>query len=277
MTATNSYDSFGNATNSGFPTRYQYTRREKDSFTGLQYNRARWYDPNIGRFISEDPIGFGGRDINLYGYVGDHPTMFRDPSGNIIPVLVAGGVIVVVLILTSPSYVNAPGPGDPVYNSQSDLEANALGGAVGGVVASKVLGPVLGRILGSLASRIFSEEAPIACEAFGDAATNSVGKVFKSFTPHNFRANLGEFTGELPADAQAHHVFAQKFRPRFEDVGINIDDPRFGSWWETASHQSNGYQYNLEWERFLRTNPTQNEILNFGQEITGRYGLVINY
>jgi RHS repeat-associated protein len=47
-----SYDSFGNSTND-LATRYQYTGREFDSFTGLHYYRARWYDPNLGRFISE--------------------------------------------------------------------------------------------------------------------------------------------------------------------------------------------------------------------------------
>jgi len=63
VTETNSYDSFGNASNSSFSSRYQFTGREFDSFTGLQYNRARWYHPQIGRFISEDPIGFRGGDV----------------------------------------------------------------------------------------------------------------------------------------------------------------------------------------------------------------------
>ena len=30
---------------------------------GLYYMRARYYDPNVGRFISEDPMGFGGGDV----------------------------------------------------------------------------------------------------------------------------------------------------------------------------------------------------------------------
>ncbi|MFN0278160.1 MAG: RHS repeat-associated core domain-containing protein [Pyrinomonadaceae bacterium] len=76
----NSYDSFGNSTNSSFSSRYQFTGREFDSFSGLQYSRARFYDPQIGRFISEDPIGFAG-GINLYAYVGNRPTMFADPTG----------------------------------------------------------------------------------------------------------------------------------------------------------------------------------------------------
>jgi hypothetical protein len=49
--------------------------------TGLQYNRARWYDPNLGRFISEDPIEFGGRDINWYSYVFNNPFSYFDPEG----------------------------------------------------------------------------------------------------------------------------------------------------------------------------------------------------
>lgn len=81
ITESNSYDSFGNASNSSFSSRYQFTGREFDSFTGLQYNRARWYNPQIGRFISEDPIGFRGGDVNLYGYVRNNPVNYFDPLG----------------------------------------------------------------------------------------------------------------------------------------------------------------------------------------------------
>ena len=81
MTESNSYDSFGRPTNSSFSSRYQFTGREYDSFTGLQYSRARFYDPQIGRFISEDPIGFAGGDVNLYGYVWNNPLNYVDPFG----------------------------------------------------------------------------------------------------------------------------------------------------------------------------------------------------
>ncbi len=74
------YDSFGNSTNN-LSTRYQYTGREFDNFTGLQYSRARWYDAKTGRFISEDPIGFRGGDVNLYGYVWNNAGSLIDPSG----------------------------------------------------------------------------------------------------------------------------------------------------------------------------------------------------
>ncbi len=48
---------------------------------GLYYMRARYYDPSVGRFISEDPLGFGGGDVNLYAYVRNNPVMFIDPWG----------------------------------------------------------------------------------------------------------------------------------------------------------------------------------------------------
>jgi RHS repeat-associated protein len=48
---------------------------------GLYYMRARYYDPETGRFISEDPIGFDGGDVNLYVYVAGNPVMFIDPWG----------------------------------------------------------------------------------------------------------------------------------------------------------------------------------------------------
>jgi len=45
-----------------------------------KYYRARYYDPKIGRFVSEDQIGLAGGS-NPYAYVGDNPTTFTDPFG----------------------------------------------------------------------------------------------------------------------------------------------------------------------------------------------------
>ncbi|MFN0278161.1 MAG: RHS repeat-associated core domain-containing protein [Pyrinomonadaceae bacterium] len=177
---TNGYDSFGNPTNSTFHTRYQFTGREFDSFTGLQYSRARWYHPQIGRFISEDPIGFQGGDINLYGYVTNNPLMFRDPSGTFVPI-VAGGVVVAILILTSPSYVNAPAPGDPVYRPDNPLLLNAAGGAAVGAVLGKVcraVGPALGDFFGGASgSRIPANVPRFGYAPEGPLPSQNVGGV----------------------------------------------------------------------------------------------------
>jgi RHS repeat-associated protein len=58
----------------------RYGAREYDGETGLYSFRARYYDAELGRFISEDPIGLAG-GINPYAYVGDDPVNFTDPSG----------------------------------------------------------------------------------------------------------------------------------------------------------------------------------------------------
>jgi RHS repeat-associated protein len=58
----------------------QYTGRDYDAETGLNYYRARYYDPVIGRFISEDPIGFDGGN-NFYAYVENDPIDWTDPLG----------------------------------------------------------------------------------------------------------------------------------------------------------------------------------------------------
>jgi RHS repeat-associated protein len=59
------------------PIRMQGQQVDRES--GLFYNRHRYYDPNMGRYITQDPIGlYGG--VNLYGYV-NNPMQMTDPMG----------------------------------------------------------------------------------------------------------------------------------------------------------------------------------------------------
>jgi RHS repeat-associated protein len=76
------YDSFGNVINQtgSVVNTYTYTGRELDSESGLYYYRARYYNPTIGRFLQEDPIGFLG-GINKFVYTLNNPINFTDPSG----------------------------------------------------------------------------------------------------------------------------------------------------------------------------------------------------
>jgi RHS repeat-associated protein len=68
------YEPFGQTFTSGNPSANsaQFTGRENDG-TGLYYYRARYYSPTLQRFISEDPLGFAGGDLNLYAYTGNDP------------------------------------------------------------------------------------------------------------------------------------------------------------------------------------------------------------
>jgi RHS repeat-associated protein len=60
---------------------FTYTSREIDRETGLMYYRARYYDPELGRFLSEDPIGFLGDNVNLYAITQNNTINFTDPLG----------------------------------------------------------------------------------------------------------------------------------------------------------------------------------------------------
>jgi RHS repeat-associated protein len=76
-----SYSPHGDTASTGTAsTSLQYTGRENDGATGLYYYRARYYSPQLERFISEDPTGLGG-GTNYYAYVDGNPLSFIDPLG----------------------------------------------------------------------------------------------------------------------------------------------------------------------------------------------------
>jgi RHS repeat-associated protein len=78
------YDAWGNeksAPVAGDPYGYNaqsgyYLDRE----TGLYYCQNRYYDPSLGRWLTPDPIGFGG-GMNVYAYTGSNPVGAADPLG----------------------------------------------------------------------------------------------------------------------------------------------------------------------------------------------------
>jgi RHS repeat-associated protein len=74
------YDAWGNIELGAAEPGYAFTGIAWDPETGLYYYRARYYDPKVGRFISEDPIGFTGGG-NFYSYVQGAPPELTDPLG----------------------------------------------------------------------------------------------------------------------------------------------------------------------------------------------------
>jgi len=73
------YSVWGEA-QSGTAGPFGFVGREWDEFASMWYFRARWYDASLGRFISEDPIEFGG-GMNFFAYAGNDPAGAIDPFG----------------------------------------------------------------------------------------------------------------------------------------------------------------------------------------------------
>jgi RHS repeat-associated protein len=77
------YDAFGRVlsdSNPGFQP-FGFGGGLYDRDTGLVHFGARDYDPETGRWLTRDPLQFGGGDVNLYGYVVNDPVDLSDPTG----------------------------------------------------------------------------------------------------------------------------------------------------------------------------------------------------
>jgi len=78
------YNSFGQVayqSNSAIAHWAGFAGYHTDANTGLDDADHRWYDPHVGRWTSEDPLGFGGGDTNVSRYVANGATNAADPAG----------------------------------------------------------------------------------------------------------------------------------------------------------------------------------------------------
>jgi RHS repeat-associated protein len=78
------YDAFGQITSettSAIDHIFAFTGRDRDEESHLQFNLARYYDAAVGRWLSEDPIGFVAGDTNISRYASNNPTNLTDPMG----------------------------------------------------------------------------------------------------------------------------------------------------------------------------------------------------
>ena len=75
------YDPYGQPTTNLAPaqTHLGYTSQYTDPESGLQYLRARYYDPATGQFLTRDPLASSTRDT--YGYAARSPLNYADPTG----------------------------------------------------------------------------------------------------------------------------------------------------------------------------------------------------
>ncbi len=178
------YDSYGkiNSITESSSNPYLYTAREYDAESGLFYYRARYYDPETGRFISEDPIGFNAGDVNFYRYVFNNPSNLTDPSGEVVPILVAAGIGAITGFVT-----------DALIETSFQLLDNGgkfecLNG--GQIFSAGLRGAVFGVVSGGITKGIFSTSRKIINNTKKIKKVRNVG-VGNSFNPRGPRIQTG--------------------------------------------------------------------------------------
>jgi RHS repeat-associated protein len=107
--------------------RTAYTGKQHDEVTGLTYFGARHFDPEIGRFMSMDPVGFMESNpltFNRYAYANNNPFKFVDPDGRV-PILIP--ILWGIGALMAADAANAPAPGDVPEPRGTAAKSAAMG------------------------------------------------------------------------------------------------------------------------------------------------------
>ena len=169
MVAEYAYDAWGNCTiikdTAGVAevNPFRYRGYYYDTETNLYYLQTRYYDPEVGRFISQDDVSYLDPEhingLNLYAYCGNNPVMFTDPNGTsflltlFIGALIAGVVSGAIKATTT---AISGGSGMECLGAFAGgfITGFALGGAaiLGGGLAVGAVMATTATVLGSMAA-----------------------------------------------------------------------------------------------------------------------------
>jgi RHS repeat-associated protein len=161
------YDEYGNLSAASVATGqpYRFTGRMYDAETGMYYYRARYYTPQLGRFMQFDPIGYQS-DVDLYLYVGDDPLDKTDPSGNC-PICALGGAAAGYVVAVGFQLHDGNSWGSALTSKESAGAALAgaiVGGATGSAAESAMGAKAAESTAGAISSAAVSEVAGDATE-----------------------------------------------------------------------------------------------------------------
>ncbi|UYY57228.1 RHS repeat-associated core domain-containing protein [Sphingomonas sp. S2-65] len=151
-----------------------------DAETGLHYNRFRYYDPALGRYLTRDPIGIAG-GLNLYAYVGNDPINRADPTGlwwkmaaAIAGAVVAAVAVVALAPLAAPLLIVAAGAaaGAAFFGLNEALNQETFCGSC--ILLAMLKGAVVGAVA-AIPAAFVPLAAGVGLYALGGAASGFVG------------------------------------------------------------------------------------------------------
>ncbi len=213
------YDAYGNVvsrTNATLESRYLFTGREFDAETKLHYYRARYYDSEAGRFVSDDPIAFRAGHANLSTYAGNSPVGNMDPSGNFLVGAIFGGAIDGLLEALT----------NDCATLGSVLAEFAKGAAIGAVTGGIGHFAKAGK-LGAKAAKVWEKHKDLA-NAVTDVSANTLGEgVAKGLGGGDMSDNAAAAAGGLlssTAGSFAAGAVRNKFRNRAFDKLLKDPD-----------------------------------------------------
>ncbi len=188
---TEHYKPFGERVNNsseGSENNIGFTGHELDSDTGLTYMQARYYDPVIGRFYSNDPVGYTAKNpvmsFNRYLYVNNNPYKYTDPNGEFLLQAVGaiGGAILGVAAQAVADVASGNAP------TMGKYLGAAAGGAVAGIVATTTFNP------GAASAAAIAVQGSIAGAA-GGATGNAIQQKVDTGTVDLGEVGVNALTG----------------------------------------------------------------------------------
>jgi len=195
---------------------------------------------------------------NLYVYCINNPIMFIDPSGE--------------FILKSAIFAAA------VAAFKAKVKAGTV---VATRVVTKKVVTTMTRASGAVVTvtQKIVKNVDLIMEKANQIA-NWGGKVFRKLNVENFRHNLKVFTevnSTYIQNKHAHHIFPKFLAKQFKAIGIDVNNPLFGSWVDKQHHQSFSHVYNQIWFDFLQTNPTKQQVFQKAIDLSQTFGFTLNF
>lgn len=214
---------------------------------------ARFHAPLLGRWTSVDQLSEKYYSWSPYVFCLNNPVRNTDSDGRIVETgwdaaNVAMDATSLIANAATGNYWSAAVDGAALIY---DVAATAVPGLPGGAGAA---------LKAYRASKVVVHTAQTA-------------KTVLRATRYNYRSVLQKVTGKIGKGYEAHHTLPQKYRTRFEKLGINIDEPGNVVWREANGHRKKSNALTSEWTRFMARgkSPTKKQIYQFRDKMEKKY------